>query len=266
MVATAASDGGSLSTPDTAVLWNGLPSLDPGATAELTVTMRITDLTLRPFLNTAEISADSASLYDVPERADEAGRPATPDELVPDDDSAPDEDPANDVTENQTALPVERRNDPAVDEDDHEAVRWYRKAAAQSDVDKAAEALSVAAADLGLDDGRRVDLVVEDDRRIAAEVERKLSFIEAAEQAVDAALARSAGLRRSVLKAAFEGRLVEQDPAEEPASVLLERIAAERAPVTPRSRRGRAPRPTGPFAHDQTQAAPPTPSSQSSMQ
>ena len=120
MVATAASDGGSLSTPDTAVLWNGLPSLDPGATAELTVTMRITDLTLRPFLNTAEISADSASLYDVPERADEAGRPATPDELVPDDDSAPDEDPANDVTEDQTALPVERRNDPAVDEDDHD--------------------------------------------------------------------------------------------------------------------------------------------------
>ena len=46
---------------------------------------------------------------------------------------------------------------------------------------------------------------------------------------MDAALARSAGLRRSVLKAAFEGRLVPQDPSDEPASVLLERIAAERA-------------------------------------
>ena len=36
-------------------------------------------------------------------------------------------------------------------------------------------------------------------------------------------------LRRSVLKAAFEGRLVPQDPTDEPASVLLERIRAERA-------------------------------------
>ena len=52
---------------------------------------------------------------------------------------------------------------------------------------------------------------------------------------------RSAGLRRSVLKAAFEGRLVPQDPSDEPASVLLERIAAERAAAPKkRARRGRA--------------------------
>ena len=73
-----------------------------------------------------------------------------------------------------------------------------------------------------------------------AEVERQFSFIEAAERAVDAALVRSAGLRRSVLKAAFEGRLVPQDPSDEPASVLLERIAAERAAAPKVSRRGRA--------------------------
>jgi type I restriction enzyme S subunit len=76
----------------------------------------------------------------------------------------------------------------------------------------------------------------EEQVRIVVEVERQFSFIEAAERAVDAALARSAGLRRSVLKAAFEGRLVEQDPADEPASVLLERIAAERAVAAPRKR------------------------------
>ncbi len=48
-------------------------------------------------------------------------------------------------------------------------------------------------------------------------------------------------LRRSVLAEAFAGRLVEQDPADEPASVLLERISAERtaAGSVPRSR-GRA--------------------------
>ncbi len=75
--------------------------------------------------------------------------------------------------------------------------------------------------------------------RIVTEVERQFSFIEAAERAVTAALTRSRGLRRSVLKAAFEGRLVPQDPSDEPASVLLERVAAERAAAPRSARRGR---------------------------
>lgn len=63
--------------------------------------------------------------------------------------------------------------------------------------------------------------------RIVAEVERQLSFIESAERSIDSALARSEALRRSILKAAFEGRLVPQDPSDQPASALLERIRAE---------------------------------------
>jgi len=70
---------------------------------------------------------------------------------------------------------------------------------------------------------------LDEQTRIVAEVERQMSFIEACERSVVAALQQSAALRRSVLKAAFEGRLVPQDPADEPASVLLERIRAERA-------------------------------------
>lgn len=66
-------------------------------------------------------------------------------------------------------------------------------------------------------------------RRIVEEVDRQLSFIAVCERAVDSGLARSAALRRSVLKAAFEGRLVPQDSSDEPASMLLERIRAERA-------------------------------------
>ena len=78
--------------------------------------------------------------------------------------------------------------------------------------------------------------------RVVAEVERQFSFIEACERAIEVGLARSRALRRSVLKAAFEGKLVPQDPADEPASMLLERIRAEReaAGATPkRSRRTR---------------------------
>lgn len=65
--------------------------------------------------------------------------------------------------------------------------------------------------------------------RIVAEVDRQLSFLEACERAINAGRERSAALRRSVLKAAFEGRLVPQDPTDEPASVLVERIRAVRA-------------------------------------
>ncbi|MCZ8176196.1 MAG: restriction endonuclease subunit S [Burkholderiaceae bacterium] len=50
----------------------------------------------------------------------------------------------------------------------------------------------------------------------------------------------SAALRQSILKAAFSGQLVPQDPRDEPASALLARLAAQPAdaPATPR-RRGR---------------------------
>ena len=42
-----------------------------------------------------------------------------------------------------------------------------------------------------------------------------------------AAQRRRAALRRSVLERAFRGELVPQDPSDEPASVLLDRIRAK---------------------------------------
>ncbi len=47
--------------------------------------------------------------------------------------------------------------------------------------------------------------------------------------AIELRLRRSAALRRSILERAFRGELVPQDPTDEPASALLERIAAERS-------------------------------------
>jgi type I restriction enzyme S subunit len=65
-------------------------------------------------------------------------------------------------------------------------------------------------------------------QRIVAEVERRLSVVEELDAAVEANLKRAGRLRQAVLKRAFEGRLVPQDPNDEPACLLLERIRAAR--------------------------------------
>lgn len=81
----------------------------------------------------------------------------------------------------------------------------------------------------------------EEQERLVTEAEQYLTLLDNTEQMARAALSRTHKLRRSLLAEAFAGRLVEQDPADEPASVLLERIQAERATQGParRTRRGR---------------------------
>ncbi len=50
--------------------------------------------------------------------------------------------------------------------------------------------------------------------------------------AIEQALKQSTAQRQNILRAAFTGQLVPQDPNDEPASVLLARIRAERAAQT----------------------------------
>ena len=78
--------------------------------------------------------------------------------------------------------------------------------------------------------------------RIVAEVERRLSVVQQAETVVGASLKRAGRLRQSILKQAFSGKLVPQDPNDEPASALLERIRTERAAAETPAKRQRKPR------------------------
>ena len=63
---------------------------------------------------------------------------------------------------------------------------------------------------------------------IVSEIESRLSVCDKLEESITHSLKQAEALRQSILKKAFEGRLVPQDPTDEPASILLERIRAEK--------------------------------------
>lgn len=76
--------------------------------------------------------------------------------------------------------------------------------------------------------------------RIVEEIERQSTLNAHLDQAVAHQVARANRLRQAILKWAFEGKLVDQDPNDEPAEKLLARIRAERADAVQPKRTRRA--------------------------
>lgn len=81
---------------------------------------------------------------------------------------------------------------------------------------------------------------IEEQLEIVRRVEKLMTFADRLKASYTTARKRVDQLTPSLLAKAFRGELVEQDPNDEPASVLLERIKAERAgQVTAKQTRGR---------------------------
>ena len=98
----------------------------------------------------------------------------------------------------------------------------------------------VAQKGINLADVRRLPVALppyEEQTEIVRRVEQLFAFADQLEVKVKTAQVRIDQLTQSILAKAFRGELVPQDPSDEPASVLLERIKAQRA-AEPKAKRG----------------------------
>jgi type I restriction enzyme, S subunit len=76
---------------------------------------------------------------------------------------------------------------------------------------------------------------IDEQHAIVSEIESRLSVCDKIEESIEQSLKQAESLRQSILKKAFEGKLVPQDPSDEPASVLLARIKAEKEKNKPKN-------------------------------
>ena len=65
-------------------------------------------------------------------------------------------------------------------------------------------------------------------KHIVAQIEKEFKKADILQQKIESALESTKQLKQSILKKAFEGKLVPQNPNDEPASVLLEKIKQEK--------------------------------------
>ncbi|MCL5028645.1 MAG: restriction endonuclease subunit S [Bacteroidetes bacterium] len=88
-----------------------------------------------------------------------------------------------------------------------------------------------ARANLSLEDVNNIPIpftITEEKFQLIQEIERHFSVADETEKIIDQSLKQAERLRQSILKEAFSGKLVPQDPSDPPASLLLEKIKAEK--------------------------------------
>lgn len=73
-----------------------------------------------------------------------------------------------------------------------------------------------------------VFMPLNEQKQIVEEIEKRFAVADEVEKVVEQNIEKAKQLKQSILKKAFEGRLVSQDPNDEPASKLLEKIKQEK--------------------------------------
>lgn len=95
--------------------------------------------------------------------------------------------------------------------------------------------VDVARANLSLTDIANMDIPLpmdnNDQDRIVKEIESRLSVCDKIEETIENNLLQAEALRLSIIKKAFEGKLVPQNPSDEHAEKLLERIRAAKGAI-----------------------------------
>ena len=80
---------------------------------------------------------------------------------------------------------------------------------------------------------------LEEQKEIIARIEQGFSLIENTQNIVNSTLQTLQTMKMSVLKQAFEGKLVPQDPNDEPAQILLEKIKSTKEAQPTKKRRAK---------------------------
>jgi type I restriction enzyme S subunit len=125
---------------------------------------------------------------------------------------------------------------------------WFRSPAKSNEM--VGKAHEVARKTLNLEDVRAATVALPpflEQAKLVDEIEFHLSLVEEVGGQLEAQQQAAQALRQSILAAAFSGKLVPQNSADEPATALLERLRAQKAAAPARSARAmpRAPRRRG---------------------